>query len=573
VAGGNAQTATVANAVAAAPSVNVTDQFTNPVSGVAVAFAVTGGGGSLTGAAQVTNGSGIAQVGSWTLGNAAGANALSATPTGVSAVGFTATGTADVPAALVVSAGDLQSAVAGSPVPVQPAVRVNDQYGNAVAGATVTFTVTGGGGSVTGATPASGGGGIATLGSWTLGGTAGPNTLSATVSGVTPLGFTATGLVGPAAAMSLSAGNAQTDTVAATLATAYAVLVVDANNNPVSGTTVTWASSGGGTITASSVTNASGIATATRVLGTVPGPQTATGSVGGLTGSPVGFSATASAGAPFTIARVGPANQTATVNTAVATDPQVIVRDRFANPVGSALATGAGITGNPVGFTATATAGAPASLAVSTGNGQTAVTSNMVANPPTAVVVDAFNNPVSGVSVTFSPSGSGSVGTPAATTNASGLAVTTWTVVTAGNPMQTNGTHTNTLTASSTGLTSAVFSGFARYTFPSHINPLVTFSCTGCHDNVGVAGGLTFGGTSAQNYAAVFNVLSNCAPAIRRVSPAGGVSGADVSSMMMRLVDPGLTNATCSPTHPAFGVGAPQLDTLRAWMRNGAPNN
>ena len=146
----------------------------------------------------------------------------------------------------VVSAGDNQSATAGSPVAIQPAARVLDQFGNPVQGELVTFQVTSGAGSLTGSTPTSGSNGIVTLGSWTLGGTVGANTLSATVAGVTPLPFNATGLVGPAASMSLNGGNSQTDTVGATLPTPHSVLIVDANGNPVSGTTVTWNVTGGG---------------------------------------------------------------------------------------------------------------------------------------------------------------------------------------------------------------------------------------------------------------------------------------------------------------------------------------
>ena len=47
---GNNQSATRGTLVATAPSVIVKDQFGNPVSGVSVTFAVTGGGGSISGA-------------------------------------------------------------------------------------------------------------------------------------------------------------------------------------------------------------------------------------------------------------------------------------------------------------------------------------------------------------------------------------------------------------------------------------------------------------------------------------------------------------------------------------------
>jgi hypothetical protein len=48
---GNEQTAAPGTAVATTPSVKVTDANDNPVSGVAVTFAVTSGGGSITGGA------------------------------------------------------------------------------------------------------------------------------------------------------------------------------------------------------------------------------------------------------------------------------------------------------------------------------------------------------------------------------------------------------------------------------------------------------------------------------------------------------------------------------------------
>jgi len=58
------------------PSVIVSDATGNPMSGVTVTFAVTTGGGTLTGNHQTSNASGIATVGSWTLGTAAGTNTL-----------------------------------------------------------------------------------------------------------------------------------------------------------------------------------------------------------------------------------------------------------------------------------------------------------------------------------------------------------------------------------------------------------------------------------------------------------------------------------------------------------------
>lgn len=92
---GNNQSATAGTAVTTPPSVKITNAAGQGVSGITVNFAVTAGGGALTGATQVTNTSGIATVGSWTLGAIAGANSLSATASGVtgSPQTFSATGT------------------------------------------------------------------------------------------------------------------------------------------------------------------------------------------------------------------------------------------------------------------------------------------------------------------------------------------------------------------------------------------------------------------------------------------------------------------------------------------------
>ncbi|OPZ41414.1 MAG: hypothetical protein BWY94_02433 [Actinobacteria bacterium ADurb.BinA094] len=94
--------------------------------------------------------------------------------------------------------GNDQTASAGTAVPVAPSVRVTDAGDNPVPGVHVTFAVASGGGSVTGADAVSGADGIAAVGSWTLGGTPGENTLTATVAGLagSPVTFTATGDAG-----------------------------------------------------------------------------------------------------------------------------------------------------------------------------------------------------------------------------------------------------------------------------------------------------------------------------------------------------------------------------------------
>ncbi len=199
IAGGNNQTFVPSGTLAVAPSARVTDQYGNTVSGAQVVFSVTSaGGGSVTGATQNTNASGIATVGSWTLGSA-GTNTLQAALSAATAtVAFTATAvTPGVPATVAIVAGNSQTGLVGYPLNFRPAVKVTDSTGLPVNNAAVTFAVTGGGGSVTGDSLNTNTNGIAQMGGWTIGASPGANTLTATVpgSGITgnPASFTATG--------------------------------------------------------------------------------------------------------------------------------------------------------------------------------------------------------------------------------------------------------------------------------------------------------------------------------------------------------------------------------------------
>src|SRR5205809_988134 len=88
------------------------------------------------------------------------------------------------PASLALISGDAQTGAVGSALPVQVTVKVADQFGNGVAGATVTWVVTGGGGSVASTTTTTNASGLSSN-SWTLGTTLGANTLSVTSGGLT----------------------------------------------------------------------------------------------------------------------------------------------------------------------------------------------------------------------------------------------------------------------------------------------------------------------------------------------------------------------------------------------------
>ncbi len=354
-----AASGTVGTAVTPLPAVLVTDGGGNPVSGVAVTFAVTAGNGSITGGATTTNGSGVATVGSWTRDLVVGADTLTATAAGLSGspVRFTTAGVAG--AANSISANSLtsQSAVVGTAVGAPPSVLVRDVGLNPVAGVPVTFAVTGGSGTVLpGTAVLTNASGIATATSWTLGTVAGTNnntvTASAAVPSGSPVAFTASGLAGAANAIAANSVIAQSDTVALPVAAPPSVIVTDLSGNPVSGVSVTFTVTGGGgsivPVTATPVvTNTSGIATLTSwTLGTTAGANTLTATAAVPSGSPVNFTATGVAGAPTALV-FGTQPSGAAVGGTITPAVTVRLQDASGNLTTSTASVGLAIGNNP----------------------------------------------------------------------------------------------------------------------------------------------------------------------------------------------------------------------------------
>jgi hypothetical protein len=100
VAAGDGQTAPASSQLPVAPAVRVTDQYNNPVAGQVVTFATATGNGTVSVASPPCNGnscgvvsdaSGMATLGSWTLGTVTPTQTLSATLGSVATATFTAT--------------------------------------------------------------------------------------------------------------------------------------------------------------------------------------------------------------------------------------------------------------------------------------------------------------------------------------------------------------------------------------------------------------------------------------------------------------------------------------------------
>jgi hypothetical protein len=264
------------------------------------------------------------------------------------------------------------------------------------------------------------------------------------------------------ATITASAGTPQTAAVDKAFAADLGATVKDVSGNPVSGVLVTFnapTTGASGTFACSAntaITNTSGIATApTFTANSVAGKYTVTGTAASLTTNP-GYVLTNKAGAPASIVATAGTPQTATVNTAFATNLAVTVTDAFGNLVSGAtvtftaptsgasgtfaggvntaktnaegVATAAVFTANTVAgtytvtakvgtlvmsasFTLTNQAGAAASVTASAGTPQSAAVNTAFATNLGATVTDMFGNAVSGATVTFTAPASGASGT------------------------------------------------------------------------------------------------------------------------------------------------------------------
>lgn len=273
--GGDAQSGTVGTALATPLTVLVTR------SGVAVPGAIvtwqTSDDGALAGGESSTNASGIASM-TYTLGILASGKSVTASVTGGASVTFTATATAGAATTVAAATATDQSAATSSAVAAPPGVRVTDDFGNGKSGVTVTFAVTVGGGSRSPATVDTDADGLATLTSWTLGASAGLNTLTATAAGLTgsPVTFNANGVATLPTQIVVQSGGSQTGIVAGSASAAITFRVKDGSNNPVQGVTVNFTADGGILSVASAVTNASGDAAVTLTTSALAATYTVT---------------------------------------------------------------------------------------------------------------------------------------------------------------------------------------------------------------------------------------------------------------------------------------------------------
>ena len=472
---GNSQSGVIGTVLPQPLVVKVLAADNLPVSGVTVQFSTSSG--SVNPPTAMTDTLGLAQT-VVTLGNTAGGVQVSAKVGSVTPAQFTETATQQpgVPANLAKAAGDAQSALVGTAVAIAPQVKVTDAFSTAVSGVSVTFAVASGGGSITGATATTNSSGLASVGSWTLGTTAGTNTLMATVASLTPVTFTATGTAAVAPAIVLTVpgnlvgvGGQGLALVKLTQPAPAGGLTVTVTSDSTSHLTVaapgTIAFAAGDTLKSITLT---GVTAGVSIL-----HATAPGYTAGLTAVAVTpnlivlqapFSLAVGQSTSLSIQLLTAAPTGGLVVTLASTDttklkvttPTVTIAagQMTGSATVQALAVGlVGVTATATGYgpgatavTVTATAGAPKTLSLVSGGNQSATPGSQLTNPIVVKVADSLGIGVSGYAVTFAvATGGGSVGTPNATTDVNGLASTMWTLGAA--------TGTQTITATATGLT------------------------------------------------------------------------------------------------------------------------
>lgn len=483
---------TAGGTIAPPVTIRIEDGLGNPVTTasnqVTVSLGANPGGATLGGTRTVAAVAGIATFSTLTVDRPGSGYTLVASATGLSGATSSqfnvSTGAA---ATIAANSATTLTGTAGSPVAPVPSVKVTDGAGNGVGGVSVTFAVTAGGGSVSGETQTTSASGVATVGSWVLGTTAGTgnNTLTATSAGLSgsPVTFTASATAGSAGKLVFITQPATSGQSGVALNPQPVLQLVDVNNNPVAqggvSVTASVASGPGGDVSGTSQvnTNSQGRATFTNLAITGPsGTYTLSFGGGTVTGITSGEIVIGS-GAATKLDFVTPPSSEVQSGVVFPQQPVVRLEDGSGNPVGTAdvnvsvtLQTCGGrtlggdteVSTNSSGeatFTdlrITGTVGNCSLLFAATGltsvsapvilgpGPVSAANSTITASPGTitaggsgstitVTARDASNNLVPDASVSFvATSGGGSFTPGGATTNASGVATTTYTNTAAG---------------------------------------------------------------------------------------------------------------------------------------------
>jgi hypothetical protein len=142
-------------------------------------------------------------------------------------------------------------------------------------------------------------------------------------------------------------------------------------------------------------------------------------------------------------------------------------------------------------------------------------------------------------------------------------------------PVPADGRYVNQLQASAPSAGSLAFTSLAYFSYTATIHPMwPTYGCAGCHGGANL-GGLQLNQTAAATHAGeLVGVPTACASgALTQVAAGGGIA-AETNSLLIAKLD-NTSPAACPAPMPPNGVLIPAAvrDTIRAWVRAGAPLN
>ena len=626
------------------PVIQIQDASGNAVAQNAIAITATvesGAGGTLGGTTVVvTSPSGVGTFTNLMLTGASGVYTLRFSAAGLTHVISSSIGLgAGAPSKLAITTQPSSSAQNAKTFAQQPVIQLLDAGNNPVsqAGVSVTVSIASGGGTLGGtATIATNASGVATFSGLSITGTVGSRTLIFASSGLVSVNSNAIAITpGDPDALVIATQPSAAAQSGIAFAQQPVIQLVDVSGNNVSQAAVNVTAgmaSGGGTLNGTTIvaTNASGIATFTNL------------SITGLTGvKTLGFAASSLTGTTsngITLA-AGPATQltmtlqpstTATNGTALAQQPQIQLRDGGGNPVSAAgvLITAAVGAGSPAGtvsnetattngsglatftgltitglvgsytlqFTSpsltsvtsgsiTLSAGAAASLSITTQPGANAQSGIAIPTQPAIQLRDQSGNAVSSAGVTVTaeiasdPGGTPSLASATANTNGSGLATFSGLAITgtigAYTLQFTSGSLTATPASNTITLAAGAVESLSMFDEPSanatsgavFANQPVVRARDGAGNNVsGVVvtaaiasgpGGATLGGTltatSIGNGRATFTNLSISGPvgAYTLQFTATGATSATSQTITLAAGDPAKLAITTQPSSTA----------------------
>lgn len=251
VVAGESQSGTVGRPVAVAPAIVVSDDRGNPLANISMTVTVVAGGGTIANAPAKTS-AGSTNIGTWTLGPKTGENRVQVQVAGLAPLLIAATANAGVAAKLAPTTAQTLTARVGEVIRPAPTALITDAFDNPIAGATVTVTVAGGG-SVSAASIVSDGAGKIEVGSWSVGTTSGPQSITL-ASGTLTSTFTANVLPGDPVQVMVVSGNNQRVMAGSGPPQPVVVRVADRYGNGVAGQDASLiVTAGGGTISTPTV--------------------------------------------------------------------------------------------------------------------------------------------------------------------------------------------------------------------------------------------------------------------------------------------------------------------------------